>query len=196
MANKGTPYERKICGILSKWWTEDARDDVFWRSAASGARATMRRGRGKATANQDGDITATDPIGNILTDLFVIELKRGYKKWSVMDEVDALEKAATQQLTEFWQQVAPPAYEQGKQPMLIFQRDRRQSCVVISLTAYQALEGYTDFEDVLPWLRLDFMFGNEHETIIIMRLTDFLSTVDADILTRLHSHRAIHNIEW
>jgi len=39
---KGSSFEREICTILSKWWTNNERDDVFWRTAGSGARATTR----------------------------------------------------------------------------------------------------------------------------------------------------------
>lgn len=76
---KGGDFEREICKKLSAWWTYDDRDDVFWRSSQSGGRATVRFRKGKRTAGSYGDITALDPIGEPLMQLFTIELKRGQK---------------------------------------------------------------------------------------------------------------------
>jgi len=39
---KGGEFERDISRFLSRWWTYGERDDVFWRTSASGARATTR----------------------------------------------------------------------------------------------------------------------------------------------------------
>jgi hypothetical protein len=47
---KGSSFEREIAKLLSLWWSEGMRDDVFYRSHASGGRFTMRRKSGKDTA--------------------------------------------------------------------------------------------------------------------------------------------------
>lgn len=44
---KGSVFEREICKALGRWWTDGERDDIFWRTAGSGARATCRLERGK-----------------------------------------------------------------------------------------------------------------------------------------------------
>jgi hypothetical protein len=91
---KGQNFEREICTRLSRWWTDGRRDDVFWRSAGSGARATTRSKRGRQTANQHGDVTAVDSIGAPLIDLFTIEIKRGYSDSTCQDLLDRREGAA------------------------------------------------------------------------------------------------------
>ncbi len=88
---KGQDFERKICKELGLWWTGGERDDIFWRSAGSGGRATERKKKGKTTANSYGDIMAMDPIGQPLLDLICFELKRGYGKWSLLEVLGKVE---------------------------------------------------------------------------------------------------------
>lgn len=85
---KGAEFEREICKSLSKWWSNDKDDSIFWRSAQSGGRATIRSRQGKRTAGAYGDITALDPIGNPLLKVFTIELKRGRNHGEPADLLD------------------------------------------------------------------------------------------------------------
>lgn len=87
-SRKGSNFEREICTTLSKWWSGGDRDDLFWRTAGSGARATVRGRKGKKTAGHCGDLTATDPTSQALTDLISFELKKGYTKVTVADLLD------------------------------------------------------------------------------------------------------------
>lgn len=79
---KGNRFEREFSKELSKWFTHNQRDDIFWRTHSSGGRATMRQKRvgQKTTSGQDADIGATDPIGQPLIDMLTLELKNGYSK--------------------------------------------------------------------------------------------------------------------
>ena len=43
---KGGEYERTVCKKLSLWVSNGTRDDIFWRSAMSGGRATLQRKKG------------------------------------------------------------------------------------------------------------------------------------------------------
>lgn len=79
---KGQDFERLVCTMLSEWWTDGRRDDVFWRTSGSGARATTRSKAGKSTHASYGDILAVDPIGAPLLKVFTIECKKGYPKAS------------------------------------------------------------------------------------------------------------------
>jgi len=98
----------------------------------SGGRATVRGKQGKATANQYGDITATDSIGEPLVSKVVIELKRGYKNWSVMDTLDSATPHTTQ-FYKFLQQVlAACKLANTDYFLLICKRDRRQPIVIMS----------------------------------------------------------------
>jgi len=91
---KGQSFEREICTRLSLWWSDGKRDDIFWRTAGSGARATVRGKSGRQTMNQHGDIMATCDYGTPLIDLFTIELKRGYSDATCHEMLDCMEKTA------------------------------------------------------------------------------------------------------
>ena len=80
--NRGSAFERDVCKRLSLWWSEGEKEDVFWRSTTSGARATQ------TGLGQYGDVCAIDPMGNELLDHFVIELKTGYVNNSLQDMID------------------------------------------------------------------------------------------------------------
>ena len=58
---KGAEFERKICKQLSRW-IDSNREDLFWRSAMSGGRATLKSNKGEVSG-QAGDITSIDKIG-------------------------------------------------------------------------------------------------------------------------------------
>jgi hypothetical protein len=87
MSRKGSQFEREISRALSEWWVP-GRDDIFWRTHGSGARATTRAKRGKQTAGQHGDICASDPAGADLMRLFVFSLKTGYSGDTIHDIFD------------------------------------------------------------------------------------------------------------
>lgn len=93
MSNKGSQFERDICKRLSLWWSSgnafaSPRDDLFWRTAMSGGRATVRGRQGRETHGQYGDISATHPQGEELLKLVTIELKRGYSKDTFLDIIE------------------------------------------------------------------------------------------------------------
>ena len=98
---KGAKFEREISKALSRWWTEGERDDIFWRTSQSGGRATTRKKQGKSTKNQDGDICATDPIGQPLLDITTIELKVGYKSWNIKELNDSIMREKNSKIEYF-----------------------------------------------------------------------------------------------
>ena len=123
---KGSSFERAICKELSLWWTDGKRDDIFWRTAGSGARATVRRGRNCATANSAGDICALHFSGQPFIDRFIVELKKGYsREIDVLKMVDAApgrKPCVLQQwLEKAWREVKENNRDEA---WLIFQRDR------------------------------------------------------------------------
>jgi hypothetical protein len=86
MSKNWQDFERTFAVELGLWWC--GREDVFWRSSGSGARATTRAKRGKATAGQHGDIAATDPVGAPLMAVLSFELKDGYSSQGIHDLLD------------------------------------------------------------------------------------------------------------
>jgi len=159
---KGSAFERAICKRLSLWWTGGERDDVFWRSATSGARATTRSRQGKSTFGQYGDIQATDPIGQPLLDMCTIELKCGYGKASVADVLDKPMNGA-QQPWEKWveQAIADAKKADVAYWMLITRRDRREALIFIphilsDLLLYQT---HRLRDKAYPWMSIDIRDG-------------------------------------
>ena len=90
---KGQNFERDICKKLSLWY--GGRKDIFWRTAGSGARATVRMKQDKCTALSAGDIGCIDPIGSQFLEVCLIELKRGYS--NVIDILACVDKLKSQE---------------------------------------------------------------------------------------------------
>lgn len=126
---KGSSFERHIAKDLSLWWTNNKRDDVFWRTAGSGARATTRNKNKVCTINSAGDLCYLDPIGKPFLDYFLVEIKRGYKDFSVMDLIDRKKKNC---LIEKWIKKAEKEKEQEERVsiLLIVKRDYKKTIVI------------------------------------------------------------------
>jgi hypothetical protein len=133
---KGASFEREICKKLSEWW-EPGRDDIFWRTHSSGARATSRHKLGKTTHGQNGDVCATDPIGIPLTKLITFSLKRGYSRYSPFDILDKGKKHANQQWETWISEVYICSLQAATRYwMIIAQRNQRVPFVVIPNSFY------------------------------------------------------------
>lgn len=129
---KGNPFEREICKELSSWWTGGKRDDIFWRSATSGARATVRFRKGKRTAGGCGDICALDPIGEPLLDVMTIEVKRGYSRHTIFDLIDRRPSAAAQMWEKWIEQAERESRESGSFAWaIISRRDMRETLICL-----------------------------------------------------------------
>lgn len=72
---KGGAFERECSRRLSLWLTAGARDEIFWRTAMSGGRATLQHRKGIVNKSQAGDIGAIDADGERLLTHIVIECK-------------------------------------------------------------------------------------------------------------------------
>lgn len=142
-SDKGGPYEREICKELSVWWSSGRRNDIFWRTAGSGSRATIRDRQGLRTADSYGDIMATHESGKPLTKNFVISLKRGYtgekgkkniRHICILDLIDLNygKKKGKPVLMEWWEELREDMRKGGrKHGMIIFRRDHRESVIAI-----------------------------------------------------------------
>ena len=124
---KGSSFEREVSKQLSLWWTDGERDDVFWRTSISGGRATVRSRQGKKTFGQQGDIQATDPIGQPLIDVCTIELKRGYSTTTFAGLLDKPDSAVNEPFEKFITQAEEDHKKAGSLSwLLIVKRDRRK----------------------------------------------------------------------
>lgn len=112
---KGASFERHIAKLLSLWVTDGEREDVFWRSAMSGGRATVRNRDGmKINVRQAGDICAVSFEGHNLVDNYYIELKH-VKKLAL----DQFIVKGTGPLAGFWKIAEREARKHGKSPVII-----------------------------------------------------------------------------
>ncbi len=141
--NKGNSFERQVCKQLSLWWTNGKSEDIFWRTASSGAMANIRSKRHKECFGQYGDIQAINPIGQPLIDLCTIELKRGYSKSTFADLMEPSTHANPNpcQYEKFCLQ-AYADYQRSDSMswLLIVKRDRRKTIVLIPSIIYKKLK--------------------------------------------------------
>ena len=72
---KGSQFERDTCRKLSLWISSNKVDNLLWRSAASGGRATLQRKKGIENKDQAADISSISEAGFKLTNTFVVECK-------------------------------------------------------------------------------------------------------------------------
>lgn len=184
-SKKGSSYERELCHRLSAWWTNGEREDIFWRTAGSGARAKVRGRSSKTTAGQHGDIAATDPIGKPLIDAFTIELKRGYSENTIQDLLDCKIKSGVQPYGGFIAQTIE-SYEQANSFswMLVTRRNRRRDMVWLPYPAFASLRKVGAFAAgrPTPFLRMQVSVrycsrSDGRITICGCTLDDFLSNV-------------------
>lgn len=110
---KGSAFEREICTKLSLWITNGEKIDCLWRSAMSGGRATVQKGK----VRQAGDITAVALEGHALTDKLYIECK-SYKELGL----DCLIKGKGT-LLDIWKTTKNEALKYNKIPSLIFKQN-------------------------------------------------------------------------
>lgn len=179
---KGADYERATCRLLSLWWTEGQRDDVFWRSSMSGGRATVRGKQGKQTAGHCGDIAATDPTASPFTKAVTVELKRGYSASSFADALDRPKLSAQQPWEAFVEQADIAHKLAGSFAWLLIQRrDKRQAMAFMPIKLFKALNAQGAFEArPYPFLtlrakvRVTDTRGVIPVTVVAMTLTDFL----------------------
>lgn len=167
---KGQQFERDVCVLLSRWWTGGENDSVFWRTANSGGRATVRGKKGKTTRGQYGDICATDPIGQPFIDLFNVEIKRGYSRHTFADILDCPSNGAMPKYLEWFVKAQKTSEEAGTYSwLLIAKRDRREPLI------------FVPFQEDRDWTpaglysaTLFCSMGASKKFIFVYRLTEFL----------------------
>ena len=168
--SKGSAFERKICKMLSLWFTENVRDDIFFRSASSGAMATQRFKKGKTTSGQTGDITSTNSEGIEFINKFSIELK-SYKDFSL----DFLVYKNKSLIHAWWEQCKGDAERESKSPLLIIKKNNKPEIIIFRCSLYtQIFEEYFGFIEFEKYVK---GFINE-DAIIIMKLSDFFEYIN------------------
>ena len=149
--SKGGSFEREICQKLSKWVSYGERDDIFWRSAMSGGRATVGMKKGIKRTSQAGDITAIDPLGNKLTDKFVIECKF-YKNIHIESMMFGKPKVGT--ILEFWTKLYKDSVKLNKDMMLVIKQNGWPVLLGVRWDSYfrKVLDTYYDISPLATFL--------------------------------------------
>ena len=139
-SKKGGNYEREICKDLSLWLSSDtndkSNDDHFWRSAGSGARATVRSRKGKSTSGHAGDISPISQLGKKFISKIAMEIKRGYNKAQnvVIGDLFDHPQLKTQTLLEWVKQAKnSQKISKARHWMIIHKRDYREPIVYCDL---------------------------------------------------------------
>jgi hypothetical protein len=174
MMAKGGKFERQISRELSLWWTQDLpdgpRDDIFWRTAGSGGRATYRKTKGKSTYNSHGDIAALDPIGNDLLKVVAFELKKGYSFDHLHAVLDNPPDGAVPTYIR-WVEQAEISMEGANSLywMIITKRDRREALIIIPYLFYVC--AVTLVPELEPSNRGDIQYGKRR--VVAFQMKDF-----------------------
>jgi hypothetical protein len=194
--SKGGNFEREIAVKLSLWFTENKRDDIFYRSQSSGARATQRSKSKKTTEGQYGDIAATCKEGDSLIKKWSIECKTGYQSksklkdgtkkvtnWDILDLLDS--KSQEPMFAQMWNQCVIDAEISQREPILIFRRERKLPLITITGAYYLRLINWFNIPD---FMKIHFDLSNlyyPYSKVAIIKLDDFLKWVNPNTLTMI-----------
>jgi hypothetical protein len=111
---KGGAFEREVCKRLSLWLSQGQRNDLMWRSAMSGGRATLQFNLGKVNRTQSGDVSAIDREAYAFCQRTFVECK-SYKDLSIARGF----VCETGTLFNFWRTACREAEKYDKRPLLI-----------------------------------------------------------------------------
>jgi len=169
---KGSTFERDVSKSLTKWLTGKNKPYQYWRMPASGGLATIS----EENADLSGDIRSLTQDAAFLTDIFSLELKRGYPKtsfWQLFANIKHFN------IEEFWDQCCNDAEKADKKPMLIYRKTGRKVIVGIDLIVENKLSKYLS---MLPSMSI--RFQSELPTIVFYNFEEFLANVTPDIIKR------------
>lgn len=154
---KGGNFENEIAQKMSLWLTNGKSDECVRRTESSGARATQRSKKKKVKDTMFGDICSADPSVQGFFDLISLELKSGYfvskskKKqggttitnWSFNDIIDSTQEKNI--FFTFWEQCITDAHKSNREPILIFRRNRRKTCIAMQSDLFEAFQKFSGY---------------------------------------------------
>lgn len=153
---KGAQFEREVCVMLSKWLTNGKEEDVFWRSAMSGGRATVAHKKGVSLGAQAGDVSCIKSVGMHFIAQFAPECKF-YANLDWQGLVSGKGK-----IINFWNEIGTQAGRYGKYPFLIARQNRMPAFVCLNYYGMAKL-GLTWSAAAVISTRHDmFVFESEH----------------------------------
>lgn len=159
---KGGLFERRVCRDLSLWISAGTDGDLFWRSASSGGRATVRGG--DTLAHAAGDVAAVKPGGFPLTTKFFVECKH-YKTLQL--HLYMVHKPNV--LGKFFDVARIAAAKYHRSPLLIAKQNRLPALIMMSPKSWR------DFKMTKCWYMTD-------NRAVIGLFTDFIANADTSFL--------------
>jgi hypothetical protein len=196
-SRKGSAFEREICKKLSLWFSHGNREDLFHRTAGSGARSTVRAKKGKATANSAGDIGYLDAIGKPLIEAITFELKCGYNHADTTALIDTLPQRKKPQLLEFvWQAVISSQNAKSRYWAVIHKRNGKQTLIHFPLSMWMKIqEHYNETTDTVMAEHYTFVQvtylpsqGGGVKCVVATPLTKFLEVVPPEVFCQKSAH--------
>lgn len=166
---KGSAFERHICRQLSMWVSNFKQSDCLWRTPNSGGRERLSRLKKDSTdkAKHAGDITSTDPMGDLLVKLFIIECKAHRDlNWHHMIY------GSIGKVRLWWDKLYQDSYELKRMPMLIAKQNFQKPIVVLDRN------GRVFFKEAHPGTKLKAVAHFPPENMSVYRLSDLIMEVD------------------
>ena len=152
---KGSAFERDVCKHLSLWLSAGLRDDLLWRSAMSGGRATIGLRQGLKRTAQAGDISAIDSLGEALLDVSVIECK-AYKDLQAFRGM----LGGAGHLKKFWLTNKILARKVNKYSILIARQNGLPTFIMLDNGCVSLFDLPTPLLTITPWACSVYLFDD------------------------------------
>lgn len=169
---KGGTFEREICKKLSLWISNSTRDDIFWRSAMSGGRASVQFKKGQQNLTQAGDISAIDPLGDFFIKKCIVECKF-YKNLQLENLFFTVSNSG---IVGFWNILLQKIADSKKIPFLVVKQNYKEPLLGTSYRMKSLLKkhNYPDFSiGIFP-----------ERDLIIYDFATFLEKIDPILFTK------------
>jgi len=136
---KGAAFERLVCRSLSMWLSRGTRDDLFWRSAMSGGRATVGKKKGLIRESQLGDVSSLLSRGDVAEKRAAKLMRRCVIecKFLATIRLEAFLVDAQGPVRNAWDQCMKADPERF--PFLVMKQNRRPAMVITTLQMFDNL---------------------------------------------------------
>lgn len=169
---KGAEFERSVCKRLSMWISRGKRDDLFWRSAMSGGRATIGQASGADRSAQVGDVSAISDGGAFTDKAARFVSKHVVECKSVKDyQLDAFIFEGRGVIANAIEQCRLAS--RVKSPFVVLKQNRGRELVVFTGDAVSK-DGTADIKMLDRYVLIECQDGGETDYYIVA-FSDFLS---------------------
>lgn len=169
---KGAAFERRICKQLSLWISDGMRDDLLWRSAMSGGRATLQVKNlpNKKRYNQCGDISAISREGQDFLEVFFVDCK-----FLNSLKIDAWIYGSEGCLPNMWDKVLLEAKTHNRVPLVVAKQNNKPELILTNFAGFLHFRGASAFADemhlLFPWRA---RFWRHEKEVYVLLFQDLL----------------------